>query len=90
MVRPGTVCEGDGYCTLIPPSAGVRTMVGWESGGMVLWSCLLWVGFGVASAEGLVLGEEELSTLGPGSDIRGNIRDLLRESPDRKEVVKGT
>lgn len=42
------------------------------------------MGLGVASAGGSVLGGENLSTLGPASDIRGNIKDLLTERPGWK------
>lgn len=41
VVGSGTVCTGNGYCTLVPPSVDVRAIVGRELLGIILWSCLL-------------------------------------------------
>lgn len=86
--RSGTVYERGGNLIVIVSSAGEEMAVRGTSLGLGLWSCLLERGLGIGDAEELVVGGEDRSTLGPASDMRGRIRDLLVRGQDRGRCLR--
>ena len=82
------VCERGDDPIVIVPSAGEEIAERRASLGLEFWSRLLERGLGVASGEESVLGGEDRSTLGPASDMRGRIRDLLVQSQDRRDAFE--
>ena len=75
---------------MISSSVVEETVVGRMSVDPGLWSYPLEVGIGVVSARESVLGEEDRSTHGPASDIRGKIRVLLVRCQDGRRGFEAT